>query len=442
MMMMQQPTRRAFVTAAATAAPISAAASGKLAALGGTPVRREPWPSWPVQGAPEEEGILKVLKSGHWGRTTGRRVEAFEQAYAQLMGARYCIATANGTSALIAAMNAVDIGPGDEVLLPPYTFVATMNVILLQRALPVFVDSDLETCQMDPRKVEALATPATRALMPVHLGGSAADLDALLPLARRRNWPLIEDACQAHLAEWRGKKVGSLGDAGCFSFQASKNLNSGEGGALITSNEEIADRAFAFHSNGRSRKAAQAGFSYVSNGANLRLTEFQAELLLAQMTRLEDQSKLRDRNAAYLTRKLSDIPGIRPARMYPGCTRNAWHLYMFRYDSQAFSGASRRAFLKALSAEGIACSGGYTPLNKEPFIEKVLSSRHYRKVLGDTRLKQWREKNECPVNDRLCQEAVWFVQTMLLGSQADMDQIVEAIAKIRENSQDLRKLDA
>jgi dTDP-4-amino-4,6-dideoxygalactose transaminase len=436
-------TRRGLVlggTAVAAGISASAGVNGKLAALGGTPVRQAPWPAWPVFGPLEESALLGVLRSGHWGRTTGKRVEEFEQKYAALTGTKYCVATANGTSALIASLNAIDIGPGDEVLLPPYTFVATLNVILLQHALPVFVDSDLESFQIDPKKAEAVATADTRAIVPVHLGGSAADLDALLPLARRKGWKLIEDACQAHLGEWRGKKVGSLGDAGCFSFQASKNLNSGEGGAVITNSEEMADRVYAFHSNGRARRAAQAGFAYASNGANLRLTEFQAVLLMAQMTRLEEQSRLRERNAAYLTKALAQIPGIQPEKMYPGCTRNAWHLYMFRYDKEAFAGAERRQFLKALSAEGVPGAGGYTPLNKEPFLAKVLASRHYQRVYGEARLKSWRERNECPVNERLCREAVWFTQTMLLGTERDMDQIAESIRKIQANAADLQKL--
>jgi perosamine synthetase len=427
-------------TAAAASLPSLAAVNGKLAALGGTPVRQGPWPAWPVFDQTEEKALLGVLRSGHWGRTTGKRVEEFEQQYAALTGAKYCIATANGTSALIASLNAIGIGPGDEVLLPPYTFVATLNVILLQHALPVFVDTDLESFQMDPRKAESAATADTRAIVPVHLGGSAADLDALLPLAQRKGWKLVEDACQAHLGEWRGRKVGSLGDVGCFSFQASKNLNSGEGGAVITNSEEIADRAYAFHSNGRSRTASASGFAYVTNGANLRLTEFQAVLLMAQMTRLEEQSRVRERNAAHLTKLLSQIPGIYPEKLYTGCTRNAWHLYMFRYDAEAFGGAERRQFLKALKAEGIPGSGGYTPLNKEPFLANVLSSRHNQRIFGEARLKQWRERNECPVNDRLCREAVWFTQTMLLGPQQDMEQIAESIRKIQANAGDLKKL--
>jgi dTDP-4-amino-4,6-dideoxygalactose transaminase len=389
--------------------------------------------AWPIMGPLEEKALLDTLHSGHWGRVTGKRVAEFESRYAALTGSKFCLATANGTSALICAMNAIDVGPGDEVLLPPYTFVATLNVILLQHALPVFVDSDIESFQMDPAKIAPLVNANTRAVIPVHIGGSPADLDAIIPAARAKGLKVVEDACQAHLGEWRGRKLGSLGDCGCFSFQASKNLNSGEGGAFITDNEELMDRAYAFHSNGRTRVAAQAGFSYVSNGANLRLTEFQAALLMAQMTRIEEQSKTREQNAAYLSKHLSQIPGITPARLYPGCTRSAWHLYMFRYDPSAFGGAPRSAFLKALAAQGFSASGGYSPLNKEEFLNRLMTSRHYVKIFGEKRLKLWREQNECPVNDRLCREAVWLTQTALLSPRSDMDAFIEAVAKLQKN---------
>jgi dTDP-4-amino-4,6-dideoxygalactose transaminase len=396
--------------------------------------------AWPIYDRTEEEALLAVLRSGHWGRTTGKRVGEFEQKYAALTGAAHCVATANGTSALIAALNAIEIGPGDEVLIPPYTFVATLNVVLLQHALPVFVDTDLESFQMDPAKLEAAATPATRAVVPVHIGGSPADLDAILPLAKAKGWKVVEDACQAHLGEWRGKKLGTLGDCGCFSFQASKNLNSGEGGALITSDEELYNRAWAFHGNGRGRKAQMAGFAYASNGANLRLTEFQAALLMAQMARLETQSRQREENAAYLTKMLKEIPGIAPAKLYAGATRSAWHLYMFRYDSRAFGGAPRAAFLKALQAEGVPASGGYSELNKEPFLDRLLQSRHYTRIYGEKRLREWKERNVCPRNDRLCREAVWFTQTQLLGPREEMERIAAAIRKIQKRPDALKRL--
>lgn len=435
-------SRRSFLAVASAAgAGVSPAAPSNqtLALLGGKPVRTAPFPSWPRFDKLEEHAWMEVLRSGKWFRGYGKQVDRFEQAYAKLTGARHCLATANGTSALFTSLNALGVGPGDEVLVPPYTFIATINVVLLQHALPVFVDSDLETCQMDPAKIEPLITERTKAIIPVHLGGSAADLDVILPLARKHRLAVIEDACQAHMGEWRGRKLGTLGDTGCFSFQASKNLNSGEGGAILTASDDLVEKCYAFHNNGRGRKVSSYDFSYHASGANLRMTEFQATLLMAQMTRLEEQSKTREQNAAYLTSMLREIPGIAPARIYEGCTRNAYHLYMFRYLKEQFAGVPRATFMKALRAEGVPCSGGYDPLNKEPFLKNVLGSPGYRAIFSAERLRRWHEQNQCPANDRLCQEAVWFTQTMLLGTRTDMEQIAEAIRKIQAHASKLAK---
>jgi dTDP-4-amino-4,6-dideoxygalactose transaminase len=415
--------------------------TARPAVLGGPPVRTAPFPGWPVADAREEQALTNVVRSGKWWRGSGEQVARFESAYAALTGAKHCLATANGTSSLLVALSALDIGPGDEVVVPPYTFVATINAVLALHALPVFVDTDVETFQIDARKVAAAITERTRAILPVHLGGSPADLDTILAAASSKRVPVIEDACQAHLAEWRHRKVGTYGHAGCFSFQASKNLNSGEGGALLTNDDEFIETCYAFHNNSRGRRnTGSDSFSYRASGLNLRLTEMQAALLIAQMTRLEEQSRQRDTNAAHLTARLRDIPGILPARTYEGCTRNAYHLYMFRYDATAFAGLSRGAFLKALRAEGVPASGGYSPLDKEPFLARTLSGRGYQKIYGSAAMDAWRERTRCPQNDRLCNEAVWFGQTMLLGSQSDTDQIADAVAKVQRHARDIASL--
>ncbi len=433
-------TRRSFIAAApaATAAMGAAAVTGdKPALLGGKKTRTEPFPSWPVFDRKEENALIEVLRSGKWYRGTGQQVKKFEAAYAQLTGAKQCLATANGTAALFISLNVLGVEPGDEVLIPPYTFIATVNVVLRQHALPVFVDTDPETFQMDHRKVESLINGNTRAIMPVHLGGNSSNLDALLAIAQKRKIPLIEDACQAHLGEWKGRKVGTWGDAGCFSFQASKNLNSGEGGAILFNNEDTRERAYAFHNNGSGLKFIGANFGYASSGANLRMTEFQAALLLQQMTRLDLQAKTRSENAKYLTSMLKEIPGIAPARSYDGCTNNAFHLYMLRYNPQAFGGLTREKFLKAMAAEGIPCSGGYSPLNSQEFLKNAVNSRGFKRLFSEKRLKQWAEQNHCPANDKLCTEAVWFTQNMLIGPRRDMDQIAEAVRKVQRSAGEL-----
>jgi dTDP-4-amino-4,6-dideoxygalactose transaminase len=413
--------------------------TGVPALLGGSPVRTAAFPAWPIADAREEEALLGVLRSGKWGRGVGEQVKQFERAYAALTGARHCLATANGSTALLTSLYALDVGAGDEVIVPPYTFVATVNAVLLRGALPIFVDTDIETFQIDARKIEAALTERTRVIVPVHLGGSAADLDTILPLAQRRGVPVLEDACQAHLGEWKGRKVGTLGKAGCFSFQASKNLNAGEGGAIVTDDPAINETCYPIHNNSRTRATSGDIFSYRGTGGNFRLSEFQAGILQAQMTRLDAQSRTRETNAAYLGGLLKEIPGLTPARMYAGCTRNAYHLYMFRYDAAQFGGLPRSRFLDALKAEGVPAAGGYAPLNKEAFLEDTLTSRGFRRIYGERAFADWRERNQCPQNDRLCGEAVWLGQTMLLGPRSDMDQIAEAARKVHTHAARLAK---
>lgn len=419
------------------AAHAPAAPKDSLAILGGTPVRKDAFHSWPECDQREEAAVTGVVRSRRWNRNT--QVEKFEADYARLLGVPHVLATANGTSALFASLHALGVQPGDEVIVPPYTFVATVNVVMLHHALPVFADTDIDTFQVDPKRVAAQVTDRTTAILPVHMAGSAADIDALLAIGKQKGIPVLEDACQAHLGEWRGRKLGAWGAAGCYSFQASKNLNSGEGGAMATSDQSLFERAHAFHNNGRAPRTASYDFSYQSGGANLRLTDFQGAILNSQMTRIEANGRARDENARYLTSLFEKIPGVTPARNYAGCTRSAWHLYMFRYDKREFAGLDRAVFLKALAAEGIRASSGYTPLNKQPFLEAALASRAYKRLYPEKVLAEWKERTHCAANDRLCEEAVWFTQTMLLGPRGDMDQIAAAIAKIRAGAADLAK---
>ncbi|MFB3785948.1 MAG: DegT/DnrJ/EryC1/StrS family aminotransferase [bacterium] len=441
--------RRFLQTAAAGTAVVAMAAptvlaaekvgeDGQLALLGGQPVRSGGFPSWPMIEKNDEAAWADVLQKKGWCRLDGDYVNQFEKEYAKLTGVKECLATSNGTNALFGAMSGLDIGPGDEVLVPPYTFVATINVPFLKYALPVFVDTDPETFQMDPNKIEEKITERTRCICPVHIGGYVANMDAILAIAKKHNLSVVEDACQAHLAEWKGKKVGSWGDAGCFSFQVTKNLSGGEGGAIISNNSDLIDRCYSFHSNGRER-TNKYGYQYIHNGTNMRMTEFQGALLLQQMTRIEAQAKVRTQNAEFLTEQLKQIPGITPAKHYDGVTRTAYHLYMFRYDPSQFAGAPRDKFLKALNAEGVSSGGGYGPLNKEPLIEETLRSRGFQAVYSKERIDKYLKENNCPANDKLCQEAVWFFQSMLLGSKSDMEQIVAAIRKIHNNAAALAK---
>jgi dTDP-4-amino-4,6-dideoxygalactose transaminase len=431
--------RRQFLTASAAAGvglnlPHSLRAeTARPAILGGPPLRTADWPRWPVCNEVEDKLLLEALRSRKWNRYGGKQVKAFEKAYATRAGAKHCVATNSGTSALSTCLGALDLGPGDEVILPPFTFVATFNVITLNYALPIYVDVDPETSQIDATKIAAAITPQTKAILAVHIGGNVCDMDAICALSRKHNLPVIEDACQSHLAEWRGRMVGNWGLAGCFSFQASKNLNCGDGGALITNDPDFAFQCESFQD--QSRKKGPKGLTAGCRGANLRMTEFQGAILNAQMTRLEEQSKQREENAAYLSSLLREIPGILVQKQYPGVTRHAWHVYAFRYQKAHFAGLGRDKFMLALKREGIDdTAGGYTPWNKEAHVSALATNRHYRRLYSKETLERWQQHRACPQNDLLCAENVRFTQTMLLGTRSDMDQIAAAIRKIQKHA--------
>jgi dTDP-4-amino-4,6-dideoxygalactose transaminase len=438
-------TRRQFM-AAASAGTIAAIASrtipaygnatkkaGKLAMHGGQPVRAKSWPSWPVWDKSAEDSILSVLRSGNWYRGRGTKVSEFEKKYAELMGTKRCLATASGTTALLVAMHVLGIDAGDEVIVSPYTFIATYNVLFLSKALPVFADTDPETFQINPDKIEERINENTKAILPVHILGLPADMDRINAIAQKHNLLVIEDACQAWLAEWRGKKCGTLSDLGCFSFQNSKHLPAGEGGAVVGDDEEIMDRCYSFHNCGRPYGSVKRTSSYPTRGSNRRMQEFQAVILMSQMKRLEQDTQTRWENAQYLTSKIKDIPGIIPHKLYPQVTKAAYHLYPFRYKKEHFNNVDRSKFLRALSAEGIPCSGGYGPQYKDGLVEEALNSKGYNRLYSKQRLNRYRQELHYPDNDQLCEEAVWLSQRLLLTSKNDMNDIADAILKVYEN---------
>ena len=438
-------TRRTFLTtasagtvAAVAASPLVASsdATKKLALKGGTPVHKGGWPGWPIWDTEhDEQGVLEVLRSGVWSRRTV--VAEFEKKYAALMGTKRCLATTNGTNALFTALSALDIGAGDEVLVGPYTFIATVDAILLVGALPVFVDTDRETFTINPDSIEDRITENTRAILPIHILGLPANMDKITALAKKHNLKVVEDACQAWMGEYRGKKCGSIGDLGCFSFQNSKNFTCGEGGAIIGNDEQLMDICYSFHDFGRQYGTASGGHGCIRLGTKARMAEYQAAILLAQMERLEEQTAHRAENAAYLSKKLEPIPGIVPHKLNDGVNRPAYHIYPFRYQPEKFGGVPRAKFLRALAAEGVPCSGGYSPLNKQDFLENTFQSKNFKKMYSKEQIDRAKQMSDCPDNDQLCSEAVWFFQTLLLGSRQDMDDIANAIQKIYENRNQL-----
>ncbi|WP_461080203.1 DegT/DnrJ/EryC1/StrS family aminotransferase [Spirosoma flavus] len=418
--------------------------SSSPALLGGAPVRTKNWPTWPIWNPEtDEKRLLEVLRSGIWSRANV--AAEFEQKWAQALGVKRSLLVVNGTNALIIALSQLNIRAGDEVLVPPYTFIATVSAVLATGAMPIFVDVDPATFQIDPAKIEAKITPRTKAIIPVHILGLPAQMNKILPIAKKHNLIVIEDACQAHLAEINHQKVGTFGNAGCFSFQNSKNLAIGEGGAVVSNDDAFMDRCFSYQNFGNPYGAGVGSVSVgsIRQGNKLRITEYQAAIGLAQLARLDAQTTTRNENAAYLKAQIEKIPGIVPYKLYDDVTRAAFHLFPFRYQKEGFKGLPRAAFLKALQAEGIPCSSGYATLTNQPYLNDAFQSKNFQKVYPKEMLdfKRYVAQNQCPENDKLCnEEAVWFTQNMLLGTKEDMNDIAAAIEKVHKNADELIKL--
>ena len=412
------------------------------AILGGQPVREKGWPGWPVwKSEKDEERVIEVLRSGNWWRGAGNVVEEFEKKWAETIGAKRCVATVNGTNSLVISLFRLGIGPGDEVIVPPYTFIATIQSVLLVGAMPVFVDTDPATFQIDAEKIEQKITSRTRAILPVHIYGIPADMGKIMDVAKQHNLLVVEDACQAWLAEIDGKKMGTFGDAGCFSFQNSKHLPIGEGGAIVSDNEEFMDHCFSHHNNGRSHgtvRSESGGYPLV--GTNIRMTEYQAAIGLSMLKRLEEQTERRWSNGEYLREKFKNIPGILPVELYDKVTRAVYHIFPFRYKKEEFKGLSRSKFLEALRAEGVPGYDGYAPLNKMPYFKDAFQWKMFQRVFPGEMLDfdRFVERNQCPQNDKLCnEEAAGFSQSLLLSDKSDMDDVVRAIEKIHNNADEL-----
>jgi dTDP-4-amino-4,6-dideoxygalactose transaminase len=424
-----------------------------LAVLGGSPVRTKPWPGWPVHDETEEQLVLEVLHSGNWWRHSyGQGVELvedeshpksmvarFQRAFAQAHDCAYGIGAANGTVTLEIALRAAGVKAGDEVIVPPYTYVATATAPLMIGAIPIFVDIDPDTYNLDVRRIEEAITEHTRAIMPVHFGGQPCPMDEINQIARKYNLKVIEDAAHAHGSIYNGKKAGSLADLGSFSFQASKNMTAGEGGIITTNNTEYAEACESMVWAGRKR--GQPWYSHFVLASNARLTEFQGAILLAQLQRLESQAEKRWANGQVLDSLLSEIEGIRPLVRLPSTTRSTNHIYMFRYNPQAFHGLPKARFVAALQAEGI--SGAFAGYTQSLFLNPMFLNKNF---LGDgypvnafahgRALEYGDFVERCPVSERACNsEAVWIPQNMLLAEPEDLQDVATAIRKIQNHSQ-------
>jgi dTDP-4-amino-4,6-dideoxygalactose transaminase len=399
---------------------------GVLAIAGGRPIRQKPFPPWPQFDDLEREQLSEVLESRQWG-TLGPKVAEFERQFASYIGSGRCQTVSNGTVSLEVTLRALGVGPGDEVIIPPYTFMATATAVLMVGATPVFADINPATNTLDPVATEAAITDRTKAIIPVHIAGIPADMDAFGDLAQRTGIPLFEDAAQAHGSEWRGRKLGSIGLAGSFSFQLSKNMTSGEGGAITTNDTELAERIWSIHHVGRRKDGLWYG--HYELAGNYRLTDWQAAILIAQLGRLDQQIDLREASAKRLDTALAAIDGISPFARDPRATRITHHLYMFRYSAGAFGGVTKDRFVEALTAEGIPASSGYVEIQKQPLFEH----ESVRRVVGDLGLSAL----HLPAAEAACEQTVWIGQNALLGGESETDDIIQAIRKIQEHHAEL-----
>jgi dTDP-4-amino-4,6-dideoxygalactose transaminase len=406
-----------------------------LAIYGGEKTRTRPFPNWPIFGVKEERRLLGALRSGKWGKLHGKEVSEFEGRFAAMHGCKHGIGIVNGTVSLRVALLAGGIQAEDEVIVPPYTFLATATAVIEANAVPVFADVNLETFNLDPKSIEGAITPRTRAIIPVHMGGQVADMDAIMAIARKHGLLVIEDAAHAHGASYKNRPAGSIGKAGSFSFQSSKNLTCGEGGLLITSDENFAEACRSIHNCGR--MAGGLWYEHHIISGNYRLGEFQGAALNAQLDRFEKQIATRNRNGQYLAARLGRIPGVHPQKRGADCTRHGYHLFLFRIDSAAF-GAPRAAALQALEAEGIpVCSGYALPLYRQPlFLNKAFGP-----YLPGASAKLDYGKVNCPNCEKICREqGAWFEQSLFLGTKADMGDIARAFEKVYEHRDALKSL--
>ncbi|SDR78522.1 DegT/DnrJ/EryC1/StrS family aminotransferase [Actinopolymorpha singaporensis] len=399
----------------------SATSGDALAVAGGTPVRTAAFPPWPVFAEDEIEAAVRVLRSGRVNYWTGVEGRAFEHEFAAAVGAPYAVALSNGTVALELALHAVGVGPGDEVVVPARTFVATASAVVAVGARPVVADIDPVSQALTAATVEAVRTPRTRAVIPVHLGGWPAPMAELMALAARHDLVVVEDCAQAHGARLAGRSVGTLGHAAAWSFCQDKILTtSGEGGAVTTGDEEIWRTVWERKDHGKSYAAVYErrhppGFRWLheSFGTNARMTEVQAAQGRRALARLPKWSELRRAHAAVLDEGLADVPGLRVPVPPPDVRHAYYKYYAFVRPERLAPGWDRDAVMTAIEAEGVPClQGACAEIYREKAFDSVGRPEHPLPVareLGETSL-------------------MWMVHPTL--TKREIDDTVEAIRKV------------
>ena len=391
-------------------------------------------PDWPPLPDAARENVLDALENGPWcrNRSGGRWCDRFEAQFADYHDAKHAIAVNNGTIAIELALRACGVQPGDEVLVPSYSFIATASAIPYVGAIPRFVDVDPETYNLDSTSLEESITEDTVGVVGVHFAGSPMDMDEVLSICEENGLFLIEDAAHAQGSEWRGRKVGAIGDVGTFSFQESKSLSCGEGGMLVTDDDVLAERLLYSSNIGRAR--GQAGYQHEMVSTNSRLHEFIGALGVAQLENLDEQNRIRERNEEILVAELETIDGIRTKPRDERITARGYCLENFRYDADAFGGVGRDRFIEALRAEGLPVSRGY----EQPLYRQAAFSRENLSTMlpPGTEVPIYRSLH-LPGVEQVCRENVTFGHTTLLASEEDMYAFADAVRKVQDNAEEL-----
>jgi len=393
----------------------------------------EQFPSWPVWSEDEIKAVENVIRSGKWWcgapeDMAGKNVWEFQKDFANFQEANHCIAVANGTVAIEVALMAMGIGLGDEVIVSDYTFFASASAVVAVNAVPIFCDIKPDTFLMDVERVESLITPKTMAIIAVHLAGNPVEMEKLCEIAKKHNLFIIEDCAHAHGARYRGKRVGNWGDAGTFSFQASKILNAGEGGAVVCNDDLLAEKIYSISDCGR--RKGEYFYAHFNYGSNFRMSEFIAALLREQLRKFPEQHRLRNKNAIYLRERLNAIKGIRVMEPTPGSEELGYYIYPFIFDPSSFNNISKQKFETELKRVGIPTDDCYPPLHTlECFRERRL-----RKGIDYSSANWGWEKSDdgnFPVVTDVYSRSIQLPHYILLAERKQLDYIVNCIQKLK-----------
>lgn len=378
-------------------------------------VRQAPdFPEWPQYDADEREGLVRALEQGQWWRMGGTEVDSFEREFADHHGAAHALAVTNGTHALELALQCMGVGPGTEVLVPAFTFISSSQAVQRLGAVAVPVDVDPHSYCVDVAAAAAAITPRTRVIMPVHMAGFLADMDALDKLSADTGVPVLQDAAHAHGARWRGKRVGELGTVATFSFQNGKLMTAGEGGAVLFPDSDMYEAAFLRHSCGRPR--ADRRYLHEVAGSNLRLNEFSAAVLRAQLRRLEGQTVTRQRRWSQLSALLDSIDGVVPQRGDARTDFPSHYMAMFRVPG--IGEERRNALVDRLVAAGLPAFAGFRAIYRTDAFWEVYAPEESLDAIAA----------RCPNTEAISADCVWLHHRVLLAGEEDMRRTAEIVA--------------